>query len=121
MWRGLYQKTLNPGAQNPAVESFTGGSLFASFYAGTTGDVIGYRFSVSENVMVSDLGVWIDDDDLQSSHMVGIWDQSQSLLVSATVQPSDRAVGEWRYASVSPTLLSPGQTYTAGAMLYGFG
>ena len=105
-------------AQTPGVTSFSGGSQFSSFYGSALGDVIGYRFTVSSSISVTDLGIWNNDNNggVDSDHMVGIWDGSGTLLTSGTVTTAGTVVGDWIYAPVTPVTLDPGQTYTAGAM-----
>lgn len=121
-------------ASAQAIESFSGGSAFQCFYGDTTGDVIGWRFTVSEPLLVDSLGVWDDDPitsqgaeargggsepaspSLDSSHQVGIWDDSQSLVVSTTVTPGSPLQDDFRYESVAATVLDPGTTYTIGSM-----
>lgn len=110
-------------ASAQAVQSFTGGSQFAIFFGGSTGDVVGYRFSVNSPITVTDLGVWNADTNtggagLSSDHMVGIWENStQSLLTFATVSPvGSTVIGQWNYVPTDPVVLVPGVMYTAGAM-----
>lgn len=108
-----------------AIEGVSGGSQFDQYYTGSTGDVIGYRFSVSVPLEVDRLGVWSIDSasggaGLSSPHQVGIWDASQTLVASATVDPaSGTAIGDWIYSSITPVILTPGQVYTAGALYTG--
>ena len=95
-------------ASGQAITGFTGGSLFGSYYGDPPGDVVGYRFTVSSPLEVSDLGVWnADTDGLTSSHQVGIWDSGQNLLVSATPGPGGTVVGDWTYAAITPITLNP--------------
>ena len=105
-------------AQTPAINSILGGGEFAIYYGGSTGDVIGYRFTVTAPISVTDMGVWNADNNggLAANHMVGIWDDSQTLLTSGTATPGGTVVGAWTYTSVTPVTLMPGVTYTAGAM-----
>jgi len=115
---------LTPVAWGQAVTGFTGGSQYPLYHGGSTGDVVGYRFTVSNPLEVSDLGVWNQDTaaggaGLTSSHEVGIWDASQALIASVTVTTGGTVVGAWTYASITPVTLSPGQTYTVGALYTG--
>jgi hypothetical protein len=114
------------GAWGQAVTGFSGGTQFNLYYGGSTGDVVGYRFTVSGALPleVSDLGVWNQDTaaggpGLTSDHEVGIWDSAQALLTSVTVTPAGTVVGDWTYASVTPVTLNPGETYTIGALYTG--
>lgn len=112
-------------ANAQAVQGFTGGSQFGSYYGGLVADdVIGWRFTVNEDVFVTGLGVWNQDtqaglEGLTSDHQVGIWDlNTGSLLVTAVAGPSGTAVGAWTYTDVADTLLSSSGSYVIGA-LYG--
>ena len=109
-----------PVAWGQAVTGFVGGSEFDSYYGSAGGDVIGWRFTVGAPLEISDLGAWNADTNaggagLTASHEVGIWDSTQVLLASVTVDPSGTVVGDWIYASIAPVTLMPGQTYTIGA------
>lgn len=127
-----------PAAMGQAITGFTGGSQFPIYYGGSTGDVIGWRFEVTAPLEVAMLGVWNADtpevpafaqeegasgegnanpsEALDSVHEVGIWDASQNLVTSVTVDPATGTViGDWTYAAVAPVTLTPGQVYTAGA------
>ena len=117
---------LTPMAWGQAVTGFTGGSQFPLYYGGSTGDVVGFRFTVngSDPLEVSDLGVWNQDTaagypGLTSDHEVGIWDGAQALVASVTVTTAGAVVGDWTYASITPVVLSPGQTYTIGVLYTG--
>ncbi len=104
-------------ASGQAVTGYSGGSQYGSYYGTDPGDVVGYRFTVSSPLEVSDLGIWnADSDGLTAAHQVGIWDASQALLASASPAPGGTVVGSWTYAAITPITLSPGQTYTIGAL-----
>lgn len=109
-----------PAAWGQAITDFTGGSEYDSYYGSVAGDVIGWRFSVSEEVQITDLGVWNVDQTggIESPHIVGVWDGSQALMDSVTVDGSGTVVGDWIYASVTPIIVSPGETYTIGALYF---
>lgn len=108
------------GAGSQAIESFSGGSEFQIFYGGSSGDVVGFRFTMNSAQAVQSLGVWNGDTlgggGLDNAHQVGIWDDTQTLIASATVTPSSPITGDFRYESVSPVVLNPGTTYTIGAL-----
>ncbi len=110
-------------AQGPAVVDYGAGGVFDIFYGGSTGDVIGYRFTADVDMFVTDLGVANDDVNdgvLDSAHMVGIWRNSDmALLGSVSVDASGTPVGRFIYESVAPIALSAGESYTAGAMYAG--
>ncbi|MEQ8316774.1 MAG: PEP-CTERM sorting domain-containing protein [Phycisphaerales bacterium] len=106
-------------AQVAAVDGFTGGSSFPIFYGGSTGDVVGFRFTADVDMSVTDLGILSNDGDgaLDSPHMVGIWRNSdQALLGSVMVMPSSTLIGDFRYEAVTPFNLVAGERYTAGAL-----
>jgi hypothetical protein len=111
-----------PAVMAQGVTGFTGGSQFPIYYGSSTGDVIGFRFTVSAPLEVDQLGVWNADTatgapGLTSTHQVGIWDQAQALVASVTVDPATGTpVGQWTYAAITPVTLMPGQTYTAGVL-----
>jgi hypothetical protein len=111
-----------PAAMGQGITSFSGGSTWPIYYGESTGDVIGFRFEVGAPLEIAMLGVWNADTSsggagLTSTHMVGIWDASQNLVTSVTVDPSTGTViGDWTYQSITPVTLTPGQVYTAGAM-----
>jgi hypothetical protein len=103
----------------PVVTSFTGGSNFAIYYGGSTGDVVGFRFTSDVDQMVTDLGVLEDlaDGVLDSPHMVGLWRNSDmALLASATVDSGDTLIDGFFYTPVAPVLLEAGVDYTLGAL-----
>ncbi len=108
------------GAGSQAIESFSGGSEFPIFYGGSTGDVVGYRFTMNSAQSVQSLGVWNGDSlgggGLDNDHQVGIWDDSQTLIASVTVTTSSPITGDFRYESITPVVLNPGTTYTIGAL-----
>jgi len=110
-----------PVAFGQAVTGFSGGSEYGSYYSSVAGDVVGYRFTVSDTLEVGMLGIWNADSTggLSAAHQVGIWDGSQALIVSVTVDPATGTViGDWTYAEVTPATLVPGQTYTIGALYF---
>lgn len=113
-----------PAVMGQAVTGFTGGAQYNLYYTGSTGDVVGFRFTVNGAlpIEIDQLGVWNADTaaggaGLTSPHEVGIWDSAQTLITSVTVDPATGTViGDWIYAGVSPVVLSPGETYTAGVL-----
>jgi len=107
-----------PAAWGQAITGWSGGSPFDSYYGSIPGDVIGWQFTVSDPLEVSDLGCWNGDSTggIGSNHQVGIWDGSQVLIASATVTSSSTVSGAFRYEAITPVTLMPGQTYTIGAL-----
>jgi hypothetical protein len=79
---------------------------------------VGWEFTPQDDIWVTELGFFdLAKDGLNIFHDVGIWDQDQQLIVSATVSDGTAAqlIGEYRYASVAPVLLAGGQTFVIGA------
>lgn len=112
-----------PVAMGQAVTSFSGGAQYNSYYGGViAGDVIGWRFTVNQQIEVSDLGVWNNDTagagGMDTPHPVGIWDESQTLICSVTVDVTGTIVGDWIYGSITPLILNTGETYTIGVEYY---
>jgi hypothetical protein len=92
-------------------------------FTGVTNDAtngawsLGYEFQVNAPITVTQLGFYDSGQDgLAESHAVGIYDLSQNLLVSGTVDAgtTDALVGFFRYKAVDPTLLGVG-TYVIAA------
>ncbi|HSN54204.1 MAG TPA: hypothetical protein VLT32_06010, partial [Candidatus Sulfomarinibacteraceae bacterium] len=100
-----------PVAFGQAVTGFTGGTQYPLYHGGSTGDVVGFRFTVSAPLEVDQLGVWNADTatgatGLTSTHQVGIWDQAQALVASVTVDPATgTAIGQWTYGAITPVTL----------------
>lgn len=111
-----------PAAMGQGITGFVGGGEYPIYYGDSTGDVLGFRFEVTAPLEIAMLGVWNADTSasgagLDSTHEVGIWDGSQTLVTSVTVDPTaGTVIGDWTYASVTPVTLTPGQVYTAGAL-----
>ena len=108
---------LSARAQTPAMTSFTGGTLFATFQA--DGDTVGWRFSVDRSVIVTHLGFWDGDagtgSAMVNSHPVGIWNNASGvLLASNIVTPTSPFTGDWRYEPITPLVIAAGQ-YNLGA------
>lgn len=88
---------------------------------GWPGATIGYSFSVSQSISVTDLGVWDENaNGLAESHQVGIFTTGGALLVSTTVTSADTLLNSFRYHSIAPYALGPG-TYVMGAYFAGWG
>lgn len=109
-------------ASGQAVTGFTGGSQFGIFFGASTGDVVGWTFSVNQDIFATHLGVWNRDtqigmEGLSSPHQVGIWNATtQTLLGSTTVNPGDMVVGDFTYRALPNITLLTGQQYVIGAM-----
>jgi hypothetical protein len=97
-----------------AVTPGPGGSQNSAWNGNVT---IGWQFTLTSPVTVTDLGFFdADDDGLSDPHEVGIWDSLETLLGSATVPPGIGAtlLNGFRFVPVAPFLLAPG-SYTIGS------
>ena len=103
-------------ASAQALQSFSGGTLFATFEA--DGDTVGWRFSVDRPIIVTHLGFWDGDNAIQpmlNSHPVGIWDANVALLASNTVNAGSPLTGQFRYEPLAAPLSISAGTYNLGA------
>jgi hypothetical protein len=108
-----------------AIESFGYNSSNRERWDQLPGTTVGWVFTTTTNITVTRLGFLDVDndmyvfnnvqDDLRSSHQVGIFDPFGNLLVSGTVNPGAPLDGIFRYTNVTPTLLAAGGTYVIGA------
>jgi hypothetical protein len=101
------------------IVSFTAtvpGNIYNSSFSWT----LGYEFIVTSPITVSGLSAFTLNPGagLNENTPVGLWDSSQTLLASATVQAGTTdpltTDGFFRYASIAPLTLQPG-TYIVGA------
>jgi hypothetical protein len=78
---------------------------------------IGFEFTPTANLLVSDLGVYDHNQDgLNGAKTVGIFQKSGfTLLTSTAVGTSDALDGLFRYKSIAPITLFAGQTYAVAA------
>jgi len=80
---------------------------------------VGIRFVPNKFLIVTALGFQdAGENGLVTSHEVGIWDavspeSSSPLLASAVIQSGTAStlVGDWRYETITPILLIPGNDY----------
>jgi hypothetical protein len=108
----------NALAYGPAVQSFTGGSAFASFYgsAQATPDMVGFRFNVSTNLLVTELGLWGDaTGGVQDTHQIMLWRQSDSVLITQATLAPGAAAGTFGFTAITPVELSAGVDYILAA------
>jgi len=92
---------------------------------GTTANTtFGYDFTVgSSAIQLTALGIWDwNQNGLTNAHTINLWDTSGNLLATAlisagTINPLD---GQFRYATISPVILSAGTTYVLGATYVGY-
>lgn len=87
---------------------------------GVTSSTIGVEFTPTENISVTHLGVFSggsDGPDLQTSHAVGLWNVTNpsTPLVTITVDNSAFLQHGFRFASITPVVLTAGQTYVLAA------
>lgn len=105
----------------------SGATLGLTFNAQDTNDgnfTLGFKFTVSQTINVVSLGVWDKDSNgLQSSHQVGLWNTSGTLLTSTTVASgtTDALQSGFRFHDLtSAYTLAPG-TYIVGAQMFNGG
>jgi len=92
--------------------------LISSLSADTSDRTFGWEFSPTSDIWVTQLGYFDSGQDgLNIHHEIGIWDESQQLVVSATVPSglTGSLAGEYRYVSVPSAPLSAGQYFIIGA------
>jgi hypothetical protein len=79
----------------------------------------GYNFVTGQDsITVTHLGMWdFLEDGLSGLTLVGLWDNSATLLASVSVSPGTGTllVNGFRYAPISPLILSADTTYVLGA------
>jgi hypothetical protein len=94
--------------------SFTGGSVAGSFNSDLT---VGWAFSLGDPTLLTQLGLWDENSDgFQQSHKVTIWNSSGGFITSAIIPAGTTGTlaDGFRYISVAPMLLAPGD-YVIGA------
>lgn len=98
-------------AQTETALSFTGGSTYA-----WPGASIGWEFSITQPITVTALGYYDQGSDgFGEDHLVGIFPAgNNSVLVSTTVTSGDSLQDGFRYASISPFELQPGNYVVVG-------
>lgn len=86
--------------------------------------VVGYQFTVQSPVVLTSLGAVLQGSGSQpvfgalpASMPVGLWDEAQNLLLSATVSATDPLIGHFNYAPVAATTLTPGVGYTIAGLV----
>lgn len=104
---------VSPVAGVPLV-GVTDEGYSTGYFAGVTA---GYEFSLSEDYLVSRLGIFdLGQDGLVEGHQIGVWDSGGTLVSSTTVPGGAAATleGLMRWVDVDDFMLAPG-TYTVGA------
>jgi Domain of unknown function (DUF4082)/PEP-CTERM motif len=124
--RGLAAALCATALLSLVVASSAAASTLAVNVTNTTGTTLsnppftlGWHFTVLNDITLTDLGLFDDSQDgLTDSYEIGLWDSSQTLLRSATLSSGSGTtlIEEFRFVSVSPLLLSAGQTYAIGAL-----
>ncbi|MFG0326353.1 MAG: PEP-CTERM sorting domain-containing protein [Phycisphaerales bacterium JB037] len=110
-----------------AITSYSGGTYFDVFYGASTGDAIGYRFTVNDNIVMNNVGMWNGtqspaDGVVSTSHAWGLWDSNGDLVTSGIIDPNNGfQQGDFFYSNVdSATALAPNVRYTL-AVVYAAG
>ena len=91
--------------------SITGGAIAAI----VADSVHGWKFTVNENITLTHLGLWDQDEDgLDGDHPIGLFRLSDgALLTSGTMSAGtgDALLGGFRYIDVADVPLAPGEDY----------
>lgn len=83
---------------------------------------LGWQFTAASAAQVVALGAFdADGDGFATSHQLGLWDEFNTLLATATVTSSDPLVAGFRYAAIPMISLIAGGTYTVAAADFGVG
>ncbi len=86
--------------------------------------MVGWQFTVTSTITVTDLGKLDSNEngnyEDSSGSYIGIWDASESLIVSEFLPGSTTEDNGAFYTSITPTVLVPG-TYVIGAMAFAGG
>jgi len=83
---------------------------------------LGFSFTATAAATVTALGYYDDGGDgFATAHEVGIFDSNGNLLASADLSAgaSDRLIGQFRYAGITPLTLAAGQNYVIAATTHG--
>lgn len=80
--------------------------------------VIGWSFTANADVQVGALGIWDEGGDgFVEDVNVGLWTDSGTLLGLATVGSTDALDAGFRFAAITPILLTGGNSYTIAGLL----
>lgn len=110
----------------PAYSDRAGFTVAFGLNMPPAGDItMGMEFGANAAITVTHLGYYAPNGTLSDPHEVGIFDrQTQALLVSTFVDPSDPLDGGFLYAAIAPLTLEEGKSYviaghtTAGSDFY---
>lgn len=101
-----------------AAFDFTGGSR-----VGTLGVTLGFDFDVHSTVQVTHLGLFDSNDNgLSSSHLVGLWSDTGTLLSQVTIPSGTTAPSDdsFRYVALTTPLVLTAGKYVVGAQVGNF-
>jgi hypothetical protein len=109
-------------ADSPAV-SFTAADVNPAFNVSFSNNAggfdLGYKFNLNQSVLVTQLGYYNGiDGGMFMNHDVGLYTAAGVLLSSTTVLPSDTLDGIFRYHSIVPVNLAPGDYVLVGVAGY---
>jgi len=82
----------------------------------------GWTFQVTNTITVTELGCMANffvNNPTANHVQVGLWASDHSLLAASDISPTNTLIDISLYGSVTPVLLSPGQTYHIGAYYLG--
>jgi hypothetical protein len=83
---------------------------------------VGFKFTANSTFNINSLGFYdLQQDGLQTSHAVGIFNTSGTLLTSTTIASGTAGVldGKFRYADIPSFTLNSGQTYVIAGQTTG--
>jgi hypothetical protein len=117
-------------ADTIALSSLTLADIGAVFAVGGENSTLGWAFTLSSPVLVTQLGLWDGPggdfsgppgDGLLTSHVVTIWNSTGTQLAQATIPAgtSPTLTDSFRYVSIAPVLLPAGD-YTIGGFYIPF-
>jgi len=97
-------------SQAAPIYDFTSAPIFF----GDNPVTVGFLFTTNTTILIDALGFYDDNQNgLQTSHEVGIFDLNGTLLTSATIQSGSAGMldGKFRYTAISPFTLNSGQSF----------
>jgi hypothetical protein len=114
---GLVLLTIGPSQADSLGIDFTGYSNLSNYSIWS----LGWQFSVSSNITVSALGAYdYGQNGFPRPQQVGLWTNNGTLLASTYVDDSDSLTGSWRFHSITPVTLTPGDYRVASQGGEGF-
>ncbi len=114
----LSSTTLNASTDVPAIQTANLPEILVIEFGGANPATIGWTFTLGSDITVTSLGLYDSGEDgLANAHDIGIWNNSGTLLTSTTIPSGTSATlnAGYRYVSITPVVLSAGQTYVVGA------